>query len=158
MRGELFQPGRCMADASCLCRRWVLPAQSQKQGSPTDRQCPSRQRETKPAERGAFEIELAQQGRGDDLAPRRQQTRRGEGTGSVAGEHEAGTTRQLLERGRNALVLADTCGLIGLTPRSEATGANPAGVDVRRAGMADEGDATLFLNRAFHTREGTPDA
>ena len=34
------------------------------------------------------------------------------------------------EIGRNALALADPCGFIRLAPRSEAAGADPAGVDV----------------------------
>jgi len=59
LRGELFQPGRRVVDASGLCRGGVLPAESPEQGSPTDRNGPRPQRETKPAERGAFEIELA---------------------------------------------------------------------------------------------------
>jgi hypothetical protein len=44
---------------------------------------------------------------------------------------------------RNALVFADTCGFIGLTPCSKVAGGDPAGVDVRRAGMTNKGDATL---------------
>ena len=60
--------------------------------------------------------------------------------------------------GRNALVFADTCGFVGLTPGAEAIGGDPAGVDVRRAAMPNQGDgdATLCLNRALHTREDTP--
>jgi hypothetical protein len=52
---------------------------------------------------------------------------------------------------RNSLVFADTCGFICLTPLSEATGGDPARVDVRRAGMANKGDVTLCLNVALHT-------
>ncbi|MGH7493969.1 MAG: hypothetical protein ACREOO_16450 [bacterium] len=60
--------------------------------------------------------------------------------------------------GRNTLVFADTCDFIGSTPRSEATGGNPAGVDVRRAGMTNKGDATLSLNGALHTSYGIQEA
>jgi hypothetical protein len=56
--------------------------------------------------------------------------RRGDRTSSVAGEHETGTPHQLLEMGRNALVFADTCGFIGLAPRSEATGVDPTRVNM----------------------------
>jgi hypothetical protein len=59
LRGKLFYPGRGVMDASRLCCRGVLPAESQEQGSATDCKCPRRKRETKPAEGGAFEIEFA---------------------------------------------------------------------------------------------------
>lgn len=158
-RGELFEPSRRVVDPRCLFRGRVPPAESQEQGSPTDCKRPRREREAKPTESGTFEIELAEQRRDDDLVPRRQQARRGDGTGSVAGQHEIGMTNQLLEMGRNAFVFADPCGFVGLTPRSEAIGGNPAGVDVRRAAMTNQGDgdATLCLNDALHTIEGTPD-
>jgi hypothetical protein len=156
--GELFQPGRCAVDAGRLCRGWVLPAESQEQSSPPDCDGPRRERETKPAENGAFEIELAQQRRDNDLVPRSQQARRGDGTGSVAGEHEVGTLHQLMKRGRNARVFVDTCGLIGLPPCPEAIGGDPAGVDVRGAGMTHKGDATVCLHGVLHATEGTSDA
>lgn len=159
LRGELFQPGCGVVDASRLGGRGVLPTEEQEQGSSTDGQGPRSEGETEPCERGAFEVELAEQGRDDDLVPGCQQARRGNGTGCVAGEHEVGTSRQLLERGRNALVFADPCGFIGLTPRSEAAGVDPAGVDVRRAGVTNQGDATtLCLNGALHAPEDTSDA
>ncbi len=151
LRGEPFQPGRCVVDAGDLSRGWVLPAQSPDQGSPADCDRPRSEWETKPAESRAFEVELAQQRRGGDLASGRQHVRRGDGTGSVAGEHEVGTGHELLELCRNALVFVDAGGLIGLTPRPEATGVDPASVDVRRAGMPYEGNARLRLNRAFHS-------
>jgi len=37
---------------------------------------------------------------------------------------------QLIERGRNALVFTDTRGFIGHTPRAEAIGGDPAGIDM----------------------------
>jgi hypothetical protein len=48
--------------------------------------------------------------------------------------------------GRNALVLPDTCRFISLTPRAEATGGDPANVDVRRTAMTNKDDATMCLN------------
>jgi hypothetical protein len=38
-----------------------------------------------------------------------------------------------------------TCRFVGLAPRSKASGVDPAGVDVRRAAMTNEGDSRLPL-------------
>jgi hypothetical protein len=144
--GELFQPRRRLVDSSGLCFGRILPAESQKQSPHAHGECPPRERETKPTEIRAFEAELAQQRGGDDLAPRRQQPRRGDGPRRVAGEHQAGRCRQSLEIGRSPLARDDAGGFIGLSPRAETRGVDPPGVDVRGAGVANQGDATLGLS------------
>jgi hypothetical protein len=143
LRGKLLYPGRCVADAGRFCRRRVLPTQRQEERPPTDGKGPGRKRKAKPPECGAPQIELAQQRRDDYLAPSRQQTRRGKGPGNVTRDHDVRTSCQLLEMGRSTLVVADAGGFIGLTPRAEATRRDPAGVDVRGAGMTNKDDATL---------------
>jgi hypothetical protein len=141
LAGETFQPCRGFVDASRLRWRGVLAAESQEKGSAADGNRPGRERKAKPAEARAFEIELAQQGRDDDLALGRQHPRRGDGTGSVAGNHQIGLRRQLRERGWNALGFPNAGRFVGLAPRAEAGGVDPAGVDVRRAAVTDEGDS-----------------
>jgi hypothetical protein len=143
LEGKLFQPRRRLVDASDLGSGWVPPAESQQQCAHADGKRPRRERETKAAEIRAFEVELAQQRGDDDLASRRHQARRGRCPRRVAGEHQAGRCRQSLKIGRSPLALADAGAFIGLSPRAETRGVDPAGVDVRGAGMANEGDAAL---------------
>lgn len=156
---ELVQPGRCVVDANRFCGRGVLPAESQEERAPPDGKRPGRQRQTKPAERGSFEIELAEQGRHDDLAVRRKEPRRGDGTGSIAREHQVSACHQLLELPWDALAFANPRGFIRCTPCPEAGGIDPAGVDVRRAAMTNQGDrAPRLKGDVVHTAEDTSDA
>ena len=145
--GQLLQPGRRGVDASALRCGWVLPTESQQQNSRADCKCPGRERQGKPAESGTVEVELAQQRRGDDLAARREQPRRCGCTRGVAGEHEVGRCNQLLKVGRDPFTLEDASGFIGLSPRTEAGGVDPAGVDVRRARMPNKGYASFCRPR-----------
>lgn len=155
-RREIFQPGRSVFDPRRFSRWRVLPTEGQKQGATADGDGPSQEWKTKRTECGTFEVELPQQRRDDDLLPGRQQARRGDGTGSVTGENEIGTTDQFHEIGGDALVFVDSCGFVGIPPRLEAARVDPAGMDVRRAGMTYQRDAGLGRMGALHISEGTP--
>ena len=132
--GEIFQPRCGLLDAICLGCGWVPTAQRQQQGPPADRECPGQQWETKRAEMGSSQIELAQQRGDQDLAAARQQPSRGQGARGVAGDHQVGALRERLEVGGHLLAFLDARRFVGFAPGSEARGIDPAGVDVRRAG------------------------
>ena len=138
--GEPLEPGNGLCDTRGLCRGRIAAPESQGKGPKPHGASPAEERQAEPAELRTGELELPKQLGGHDLTAGSEKVRGRSRAWGVARDNQASAGRQLLKLLRRPVLRVNAGRLVGSSPLSKARGIDPAGVDMRRAAVADERD------------------